>query len=390
VSSNSNWKPTTVGELKEAYQFDQGGLGWGKRLLVVLISLLTTIYRYPFLFLPLLVFFRDPSLFGAVSVGLLVLAGTFSRNIIFFIHSSNKLKEIISFLREDISRYFRVTRFPLEAYIDAKVLPSLRATRILSMVNTQSMGDVFVLEPKSENMEFPQRKGFVIPFTYKVKPASRLIELEPMSATFVRDLPEDLTLTGKFQILHEVGHMTNYAWKIQLRPYEAISNIIAVLFFSLVVENWTPQPFMLWMSPYLFFLVWITLSGSRNALKDEHVADMFAIKRIPLNQSERLQNLLSLVLPEERMKKIRTYREWIASGRVPNENSIVFEGQRARSLVTVFLIIGVFQLSPVTSSALIQLVVGLGLYYLALQFMRRVLRKHTAEFESLLRELTQA
>lgn len=379
-----DWKsPVSISDLSKEYSRENIVKDRKKR---IILGWILNFSRYPTTVM-IFIIFKLPNIIGLLVILLTIPITIISRTTVFNLHSIINSFDLFFYLKKDIKGKFLIKRKKIEEYIDTSILSRIKVLRVLSPMNYAPLGEICILTPINNELIMPsQMKGFVIPFSLQGS-----IHDNPLisnSKIFITDEPEDVSILEKWKILHEIGHMTSYSWKNQLKPYEGIINIISMFVLFCILESFNLNSIsIIFLVPAFLYWIYDFFNSNRRSLNDEEIADTFAIKSYQSNQ-DRFE-ILSFMertnfLTKKRISKMNINHTIMESGNTPLEGDYIYHSKTYRLFFVLCLFIGILLTSSTSINILLYLVIWLIIGLIFLLFTMFILRWITSKIDNLI------
>lgn len=346
--SHNKWEKNTVHDLWRSY-FREGEISTvGKgffSIFGIVISILSMTDFAPALVVMIIFLVNEFGFSGVVSLILVLLIFSDLNRAIKERYSLIQLRSLARYLLTALE-HFHLSLYKLEDYLDDQQIDRLRTSRVFSLFNEAELGHVITLTPKEIGLEATQRKGFIVPIAYTdMKNYSyRRVTIKPLSTIFLRDNPEDIkdSITGLFQLYHEIGHMTKYSFDIVSRRNIAIKDITLL---SLVVILYGGLSYSLfWFLPYMIYKFFVEANRDVNAEEEEYIADISSVKEFPQSKLKRLQRIIPKLttINSNRKRRILQNIETRSSedDSIILEDRVVLKNRLLRFVFCTLLIVG--------------------------------------------------
>jgi hypothetical protein len=177
---------------------------------------------------------RDFSVSNVLFVTLCCLANIQWIRTCYYIHSLSGLLGTYAYLRQLIGRFTWTVR-SIDEYLNADLQSEMRWSRLATLWVTQDIARIVQLTPShdsNKHYEPGAAKGFGIPLGPPTGDNFFKLGLKVaiMSVTFVRFGPTEVKDFQRFLLMHEIGHCTKFAVRMELFPVQLIfAGIIASL-----------------------------------------------------------------------------------------------------------------------------------------------------------------
>lgn len=297
-----------LAELKD----NNENLSWGNKLFIVAIVILVIIQLfsiYPIAILFIISLFKG---FNTIKLVIAVLGiffsfviGTFRDKINLYFELT-QLKKHLSYLNKfgiEIN-YHDISEFIEDENLIDKIkffYPDLNK-RI-------TIGRVLVIKPQKNEKIKPittQFKGFNIPngFFYIAHDRKVKMHQSNMSVVIIRDTPDNLSLTGKFFLYHEMAHLTEQANFIKEKSDIHISNFLVLILLWITFS--ANQGVLLLLSGFIFYVfAFIYYNKGKIKLIEEYYCDGFAINLFESEEEiNTLKRRLKMIFDEKRFKEL--------------------------------------------------------------------------------------
>lgn len=341
--------------------------GWFWLIFIIIFPLYLTYFfsQIPLVFIQIVVLifsFTKTNLFALILIAIIQF---FLYSIVNNSRNLFESKEFINYTKELSSNNIGVEEYNLLSLFNQKQIDFLTIFRTFNDGNTP-LGSVFRLIPP-KGLEVGQLKGFTLPFVNYFKKANRKTkdEITTKSCLFVRSHPSELTLTEKFLLYHEVGHLSKHAHNIHFLPiYNHASSLILIFIAIFLYE------FNSWWQVFLFIPAFLFLFGQPRPDyredKEEKLCDAFSIELLQRENGinfEKLFRVLRFILPPERLSNIQEYYE---SNKSETGNTLYdyVESSGKNSFEIFVVILMIFALKDVSLESFIVLYILIGILFI--------------------------
>ena len=240
------------------------------------------VYRLPTTTLALLILLKGWSVAALYGLAAAVLVDVLATIVSWRLEALIRYRDlIVNYLDRCLRGRCTIRRYQIAKYLPREILALIAAGRVVSTRSKSNLMELCVIDPAA-NFEFAERKGFSIPIGGRTNVGVGPI---PDSVMFVRDAPEDLTTSGWFQALHEIGHTTKHAWR---RNALVVQSTVATLVLAwwLLALGVTVAAALSFSAAFFFcrvvldYAYILAVHGSLENC-EEAIADKFALLALP-------------------------------------------------------------------------------------------------------------
>lgn len=240
-------------------------------------------------FLAAVLFLSDPSLANFVLCAIIGAAQHSQRMISTMLFTADQLETLREFVVRAVAFRFKISEVDISQYINREDIDAIGRFVPTRLAGTRPIARIFLLQPLTITQPLGAWKGFLVQMApdvsyysptrprgtkYEVIETMRLASLSP-SYVFIDSKPSDLTDIGKFRLMHELGHCTEYSHRANTFKYH--SGLGSFVLSVIVIFSYFDLTFF--TSSLLLCCVFLSIVETLPKVrisKDEFIADWIA------------------------------------------------------------------------------------------------------------------